>query len=162
MRMRIEDVRRVASQRPDGYLEEVLASGKVEGDVLVLERVAYVNLLKKYNPTAIKPLVNQSCCGNTNSISFIKPKPKKLEMPPTSIQASNAIKAASRIVANVFQGKPIMATNEVVTSRKAICDACEFLDKTRNRCSKCGCAYARKISLNTERCPIGKWEKETS
>lgn len=41
--------------------------------------------------------------------------------------------------------------------RAAICATCPH--KTAlNRCKKCGCFIALKTKLNTEKCPVGKWQ----
>lgn len=48
MRLPVKHVHERAAQRPDGYVETVIASGKVEGDVLVLTAEAYERLLAEY------------------------------------------------------------------------------------------------------------------
>ena len=45
--------------------------------------------------------------------------------------------------------------------RRALCNACEFRDATKDTCRKCGCGLDRKLfsklRARTEKCPVGKW-----
>lgn len=43
--------------------------------------------------------------------------------------------------------------------RLATCSTCEQWDGARLRCRKCGCKQI-KLHLATERCPLGKWDRE--
>jgi hypothetical protein len=55
-----------------------------------------------------------------------------------------------------------LATKDTFELRKEICKSCEFWDNSSfnntGKCNKCGCSTWAKLRLNTERCPIGKWE----
>lgn len=42
--------------------------------------------------------------------------------------------------------------------RKEICNNCEYNGKWI--CKKCGCILPLKISIPSQKCPIGKWEQE--
>lgn len=48
-------------------------------------------------------------------------------------------------------------TEEVSTNRFNICKTCEFLTKTTNQCTKCGCFMELKTKLEAATCPLGKW-----
>lgn len=51
---------------------------------------------------------------------------------------------------------------DTLAKRMEICKACsEWDSKALNetgRCKKCGCSTWAKLRMETERCPIGKWE----
>lgn len=162
MKIRISELKRKASERPDGYVDKVLAAGRIQGDALIITPEVYANLLKEFNPSAVANRPRASCCGShpTNPQPLAIQNQKK-EMPPLPTQAKNAVAAAGRVISSVVKGVPVKAPDEVVKMREDICQGCEFLDKVRNRCSKCGCWYKTKISLASERCPIGKWEEMT-
>ena len=60
----------------------------------------------------------------------------------------------------VMSGTP-MASQDVVASRKKLCEACEqwrptALDPSMFHCFVCKCLVA-KLSIATSQCPIGKW-----
>jgi hypothetical protein len=48
MRIKLSELVGNASRRPPGYVEDVLAQGKVSGDFVYLGRVAYARLCAKY------------------------------------------------------------------------------------------------------------------
>ena len=48
IKVKIEHLKSAASDRPAGYLEEVMGSGIVENDVLILDESVYYTLKKKY------------------------------------------------------------------------------------------------------------------
>ena len=54
----------------------------------------------------------------------------------------------------------IIHDEDIVNKRLDICKSCEFLFKPTNTCKKCGCFMNAKTKIATQRCPIGKWEKE--
>jgi len=44
--------------------------------------------------------------------------------------------------------------------RFAICEACPRLFKPTGTCMECGCFMRVKTRIKSQRCPLGKWEKE--
>ena len=54
----------------------------------------------------------------------------------------------------------LLASPEVRAQRMEICNNCEFLNKTFNRCTKCGCFMKAKVNLSFVACPVGKWDAE--
>lgn len=69
----------------------------------------------------------------------------------------NFIKAWIRYTwARIF-GYEVLAEYSTVWNRTVECEVCEFYDE--GACSKCGCIVISKASLNTEKCPVGKWER---
>lgn len=76
-------------------------------------------------------------------------------------RAVNATKAAVRSAASGFR----KASLEVIAERTALCEACEFNDKQRQRClhPRCGCNLKRglvtKVQVASEKCPLGLWNR---
>jgi hypothetical protein len=62
---------------------------------------------------------------------------------------SGAIVAAAR--------NPARVPSDEQARRLAICDACEFFLRDKNRCAKCGCRLNWKSRLEAWHCPIQKW-----
>lgn len=60
-------------------------------------------------------------------------------------------------VTSVVQGNPLSVSDNTINNRKNVCNSCEFFDKGRDRCVKCGCNLAIKTYLKASSCPIGKW-----
>lgn len=127
--IRISDLRSAAAQRPAGYLDEILAAGRVENEILHIEHAVYSVLRKKYAP---------------------KTQPVSL-----SQKAANITGATFRVAKAVFKGADVIASASEIDRRMAICQSCEFF--TGTTCKKCGCLASFKTKLATETCPIGKW-----
>ena len=83
------------------------------------------------------------------------PAPKP--MPTAPQMAKKLAHAVTDWAASGFK----MAPTDLVSSRLATCNGCEFWDAMAfagtGRCKKCGCATQAKIRLATERCPVGRW-----
>ena len=155
MKIRLNDLKEKAKNRPEGYLDDVLSRGTLEGDVFTIETPAYQALVEKYNPTALNPPVQSAgCCGGKASPSAPL---KRLQMPSVGVQMQNAAGAVGRTLKAAVMGERVKAPEDVIKSRQDICAGCEFLDKEKNKCSKCGCYYKVKITLAQEKCPIDKW-----
>lgn len=56
----------------------------------------------------------------------------------------------------LLDGKPILASDEMITSRLAICKACPY-GNGDVFCKSCGCITEAKVRLSTSHCPEGKW-----
>jgi hypothetical protein len=50
----------------------------------------------------------------------------------------------------------ILASNETIENRMAVCRSCGFL--MGSRCEHCGCNMPIKVGLFAAVCPIGKWD----
>ena len=37
------------------------------------------------------------------------------------------------------------------------CRECQYMNKEKWTCDKCGCYLVKKCKMSTEKCPIGKW-----
>lgn len=56
MRILIKSLEQRAKSRPEGYLQDVLNKGSVDGEYLVITPADYQSLIVKYNPQAVKGL----------------------------------------------------------------------------------------------------------
>jgi hypothetical protein len=57
-----------------------------------------------------------------------------------------------------WRGYQIIATKRTMRSRFRLCRICVH-NPDGFQCAKCSCLLEAKISLNTERCPAGRWER---
>lgn len=143
MRIKIESIKQNASQRPEGYVDDVMSHGQVIGEYLQIDPNAYRELQIKYSTQ----MVVSGCCGQSASAS--------LKMPALRRQMKNAATAVAKAANAAIHGNKVMASDELVEKRMNVCKSCEFLKG--NRCTKCGCFYEWKIKLETEKCPMGFW-----
>lgn len=53
----------------------------------------------------------------------------------------------------------ILAAQEVVEARAAVCMGCDKLKVKNNKysCVTCGCGFKKKIAVHGSSCPLGKW-----
>lgn len=74
-------------------------------------------------------------------------------------QISTASAAAKKVYKKLLKGEKIKANQDLIDSRIKICNDCKYLISTigMRRCSSCGCFLKAKITLETEKCPEGKW-----
>ena len=142
MRIKIDELKKAAANRPNGYFEDVLSKGIVDGNILTIPDGEYKKLVEKYSPG--KPVVEASCCG-------------KQAMPKLTTQLKNVAVSAKRTIGNIVSGAPVLATEELVSKRREICENCEFWNAVKKKCSICGCYTNAKIRLKAEKCPKGKW-----
>ena len=69
--------------------------------------------------------------------------------------AKNFTKAALKHMASGMSRTP----DDIQEKRLAICESCEFYDKSNKHpaCTKCGCFLNIKVSWASEGCPVDKW-----
>jgi hypothetical protein len=90
-----------------------------------------------------------------NKIKLLKSSNKKY---PSAFQmAKNLGGDFLKNMKSVASGNALNVSTDVRDFRKSTCLACEFYDKQRDRCTKCGCNIAVKSYLRASSCPIGKW-----
>lgn len=77
--------------------------------------------------------------------------------PHTIDMAKNLGNSIIRNIKSVAAGNDLKLPEDEAKRRLSICDNCEFYNKQRSRCTKCGCYMAIKTYLKAERCPVGKW-----
>jgi len=87
----------------------------------------------------------------------LMPNDQEPEMPSLLEQAQNAAKAAGRFVQAGVSGNKLLVGDQEKERRLTICKGCEFFNKSRVRCAKCGCSLKIKLKLITEDCPDGRW-----
>jgi hypothetical protein len=73
--------------------------------------------------------------------------------PPARVQAVGLVHSLVAWARDGFA----LAGSSLARKRRAICAACQFFDRPRDRCTKCGCSMAVKPYLRAMKCPIGKW-----
>lgn len=134
-RVKIARLRERAKRMPDGYLEECLSVGVMEGVEVLFDDEAWERLAKKYSPTPLPP-------------------------PPGTTRGmlTNFTAATARWVKAGFTRVSKMEFEE----RIAICRACPFWQENARfglgKCAKCGCTRL-KHWMATETCPEGRWPK---
>ena len=88
-------------------------------------------------------------------IAYRVPHGKPEPAPGVMRKAANFTRAAARHVA---AGRPI-ASQEVIDERFAVCDACDYLDRDKMSCKKCGCGIKNvvgkfsKLTWADSKCP---------
>lgn len=58
-----------------------------------------------------------------------------------------------------WRGYRVLASDETVLNRLAVCYQCPFYDDVFGQCTKCGCLVEAKVRLNSERSPDGRWDR---
>ena len=150
MRIIINELKRIALNRPEGYLDDVMRHGIVinNGKYLSIEMTDYVELCKKYkSDDDIQNKIKSSSCGCC----------KNKNLPPIKSQIRNVINSMKKVVRQAATLNHVFAEKDIINNRNNICHACEYYIHEKNRCAKCGCFTALKTSLITEKCPIKKW-----
>ena len=136
MHVRISILKETAEKRPEGYFEDVMSHGKVEGEFLDIPPKDYALLRAKYSPTV--PAVKTPCCG-------------KASFPPIRTQVANATRAVGRVFNAITHGQQLNVSSEILSQRLEICNKCEH--HSNGRCKLCGCMLRWKRTLATEKCP---------
>jgi len=94
-------------------------------------------------------------CPYGFTLDNLPKKSKSPSMPPMRQQVRNLTEAVGRAVKAFATGEQVIANEELRKERISICEECNQLSGTR--CAKCGCYTNKKIILQTEKCPIGRW-----
>jgi hypothetical protein len=58
---------------------------------------------------------------------------------------------------DLFDPSQPRSDRELIESRLAVCNTCEWFNKRLAKCRKCGCFMKLKSTLRQAECPIGKW-----
>ena len=59
--------------------------------------------------------------------------------------------------ADLFDPSEPRSDRELIESRLAICNTCEFFNKRLAKCKQCGCFMKLKTTLRRASCPVHKW-----
>jgi len=101
--------------------------------------------------------------GRGSGMEFIFPnkegeeREEKKEYPPKIQMAKNLGRSIRKNISTLLKGDKVAASDEKVKIREKTCLHCDWLDKRRLRCIRCGCAIPIKIRLEEESCPLNKW-----
>lgn len=58
---------------------------------------------------------------------------------------------------DLFDPRQPRSDQELIEARLAICNQCQYLNKTLMKCNKCGCFMKLKSTLKQASCPLGRW-----
>lgn len=65
----------------------------------------------------------------------------------------NLTRSLGVVAYETMHGRPITVPQEIYDQRLAICRTCSVFDNSRQLCTICGCAAARKLHLSASVCP---------
>lgn len=119
-----------AKERPEGYMDEVVRRGFVEGEFVYLTKQALQTLQKLYA--------------------------KGKQPPSVAAMIKSATVAMGKEARAIAKGEDGVSAEEV-TRRLAICKPCSSYLEAQGRCSECGCYMKFKARLRTQNCPRKKW-----
>lgn len=58
---------------------------------------------------------------------------------------------------DLFDPNMARSDRELIESRLAICNSCNWFNKRLAKCKKCGCFMKLKSTLKAAKCPLEKW-----
>lgn len=143
MKIKLTELETAAATKPEGYYDDVMSKGTVDGEYLIISIENYTALVKKYSPNKIIDVPESTCCN------------KKL--PGVKQQMANVAKSLGQTVKAIVKQQPVLASEDTINNRKNICETCEFWIAANKRCSICGCFTNAKIKLANEKCPKNFW-----
>ena len=97
---------------------------------------------------------NGKCPHGYTAADFLSPG-ASLSMPPIHEQVENLAGAVGRVAATLLARGQVLADEATRAKRTEVCGRCELLSGIR--CSRCGCHTPKKVALQTESCPDGRW-----
>jgi len=71
--------------------------------------------------------------------------------------AKNLGGSIKKNISTLMKGNKVAASDEKVKMREKTCLHCDWFEKEKLRCIKCGCLVPVKIRLEEESCPLNKW-----
>ena len=60
-------------------------------------------------------------------------------------------------VVEVIMEESDFSSAELIATRLAICNTCEFASANKDSCSKCSCLLVNRVAYVESFCPVGKW-----
>jgi hypothetical protein len=133
----LANIKAAAAQRPPGYLDFILAHGRIDGDTVILDESTLKEIREKFPAP---------------------PPPPRLPEPTVTEMAINFTQAMAGWVKAGFK----VVGREVYEQRHVICLSCEYWDAQaragQGKCRRCGCSRA-KLWLAPSKCPLKppKW-----
>jgi len=93
------------------------------------------------------------------STEFFLPdgKKRKKEYPSKIQMAKNLGGSIKKNISTLVKGDKVAASDKKVKMREKTCLHCDWFEKEKLRCVKCGCIVPIKIRLEEESCPLNKW-----
>ncbi len=83
------------------------------------------------------------------------------DMPALPEQAKNLLSTMMDAAQGFLQSGKIVAPDYIIQQRVETCLSCEFLNVQKMKCSKCGCGYKKKATLDKSKCPLDKWDNNS-
>ena len=82
---------------------------------------------------------------------------KEKKYPPKIQMAKNLGGSIKKNISTLLKGNKVAASDGKVKMREKTCLHCDWFEKEKLRCIKCGCIIPIKIRLKEESCPLNKW-----
>jgi len=139
LRILIPQARKAAQARPAGYIDALLAGGKVNGDILEIDQATWEAVQAKFADGKEHPL------------------------PSLATRGAHFAAALARATSRVLAGQPIRVPDAVEAARAEYCHGCDKFRKSDQRCGLCGCCIGQpildKLKWSGESCPDNppKW-----
>jgi hypothetical protein len=159
------DLLDVAKERPDGYVDAVLAKASRNGDHVIMDERDYAGIQRSHPKQVSKAFLDSFTEAAVATAPTRELSEKARRLPTWDDMISNLATAAVQWAKSGFK----LASADSLGARKRICcgtegkPACDFWDQSKyfgsGGCLKCGCSTA-KLYLATSECPIGKWGME--
>ena len=134
MKLLIAKIHEAAKYRPEGYTEDVMSRGVIDGHSLEITSEALAELRAIYRPKEEPPL------------------------PSLPTRIANLTGQALQEALNVAQGvdpvTPEEAAKRIEICRSNVCGKWRASDET---CSMCGCPMLKKAPWRSAVCPVGLW-----
>jgi len=98
-----------------------------------------------------------------SGMEFVFPSKKKGKIKekkeyPSKVQmVKNLSGSVKKNVSALLKGDKVAASEGKVKMREKTCLHCDWFEKEKLRCVKCGCVVPIKIRLEEESCPLNKW-----
>lgn len=69
----------------------------------------------------------------------------------------NLKNSITRIVKDTFEGKDVIASEELINTRMEICKNCKYISENKTYCTECGCILSFKTKFKSSECPKKYW-----
>lgn len=75
-------------------------------------------------------------------------------------KAFNFLLSRVRLVWWKVRGWQTIVDDAEYQARLATCAECELWDEETDECKRCGCPIFAKTALSSEKCPVGRWNRQ--
>jgi hypothetical protein len=143
---------KIGYQKLESYWKE-----RAKNDKGLSERIALLYL--EFEENNKKGGIFIDCTRNANKTLVKDTEETKSKL---KLSVSKKLVSISRSAFNWVKSGAKTVTEEKFNKRKSICDSCEKWDSSgfhgTGKCTICGCSTWAKLKMDTEKCPIGKWD----